>query len=476
MRLLLRTLSILGVLTLSVATVAAQCAYPLPTQEEAIENTANVQARFYNFSTERRCASGAAFTDVAGLDGSSLIQDAREYCIISGRDNGAFDPASTLNRAELAKIIVTAFDIPAKAAVAGSFSDVQPGDWYAGYVQSVKDAGIVAGYPDGTFKPGQAVNRAEATKMLLEAAFYSTDVMKKAVPNMYNALYDQGAKRGVLPLRVRDVNYDQWFVPYVLMGEELEVMSGLMDNMRFSPGAGITRAEALALLMRIRGANMVEKAEVIDQFRRNCENIVKKYTHSIADEHPELNEVSTENFTVPSPSRDRFFGNEDAPLTLVSYEDFLCPYCKRFQSTWKEIAFEYGDQLNVVHRHFPLGSHGDAAVYKARAVECAGMLGSDDDYWSATDSMYRDQSYNQSMEDIMEDVPSSIDRAALEECMNDEATAKLITDSYAEGLAFGVNGTPANYIYDHRYDEVFFVGGAAEASRFKSVIDTLLQY
>lgn len=89
---------------------------------------------------------------------------------VQGNPDGSFQPGRTLNRAEFLKIVlksmpkITVLDSDASAC----FPDVHASDWFSPYVCLAKTRGMISGYPDGTFRPAQTVNYAEALKILCE--------------------------------------------------------------------------------------------------------------------------------------------------------------------------------------------------------------------------------------------------------------------------------------------------------------------
>ncbi len=97
----------------------------------------------------------------------------QERGVIDGYPDGTFKPKQTINRAELLKIVFKGKSdvVP---VLRRCFSDVNPDAWFAPYVCAAKTRGIIKGYPDGTFKPDTPVNFAEAIKMVLSA--YGEDV------------------------------------------------------------------------------------------------------------------------------------------------------------------------------------------------------------------------------------------------------------------------------------------------------------
>src|SRR3989338_1358113 len=80
-------------------------------------------------------------------------------------------------------------------------------------------------------------------------------------------------------------------------------------------------------------------------------------------------------------------GSKDAPVKLVEYSDFECPYCKRHHPTLKQILAEYGDKVSLEYKHFPLSFHPNAQK-AAEASECAGEQGK---FWEFHDAIFEDQ-------------------------------------------------------------------------------------
>jgi micrococcal nuclease len=113
------------------------------------------------------CDNSLEFADIpVGHPYLPAIRWGKDRGVVSGYPDGTFKPETTVNRAEFLKIVLAAKGIDATSGeTAAVFRDVESGAWYAPYVRYAKDSGIIQGYPDGTFKPGQPVNFAEALKM-----------------------------------------------------------------------------------------------------------------------------------------------------------------------------------------------------------------------------------------------------------------------------------------------------------------------
>jgi hypothetical protein len=124
-------------------------------------------------SSSRQSASSAssldsaAFTDVpANHPYAAAIEWAKSRGILQGYPDGTFRPDNSVNRAEFLKIVLTAKEVvTANDDAPLGFSDVDNRAWYARFIRFAKQTGIIQGYPDGTFRPEQSVNFAEALKM-----------------------------------------------------------------------------------------------------------------------------------------------------------------------------------------------------------------------------------------------------------------------------------------------------------------------
>ncbi len=108
---------------------------------------------------------GSFFPDTEGHFFESAIEFVYLRGYVEGYSDGSFRPDSTINRAEFTKIIVNALNLPLDDAES-CFTDVNY-EWFSSYVCAAKRSGIIDGYPDGSFKPGSPVNFVEALKIIL---------------------------------------------------------------------------------------------------------------------------------------------------------------------------------------------------------------------------------------------------------------------------------------------------------------------
>ena len=180
-----------------------------------------------------------------------------------------------------------------------------------------------------------------------------------------------------------------------------------------------------------------------------------------------------------SPERDHIYGNRDAPISLIEYSDFECPYCKRFHSTAKTLVQEYKGKVNWVYRHFPLGFHNPGAQKQAEASECANELGGNDAFWQYADAIYARTRSNGKGFPLANLLPLAkeigLDAEQFQECLDSEKYAARVKEDFAEGSLIGVTGTPATILLHHATGETMLKAGAQPSSAFEEDIARMLK-
>ena len=152
---------------------------------------------------------------------------------------------------------------------------------------------------------------------------------------------------------------------------------------------------------------------------------------------------------VPVTSKDHIQGDPDAPITLVEYGDYECPFCGRAYYVIKELQNQFGSKLRFVFRNFPLIQMHPNAESAAETAEFAGEQGR---FWEMHDGLYENQDrlglplYMEFTE--MLGLPVSGLRQAL---TNHEYLPKIRED-VSGGIRSGVNGTPTFFINGVRHD------------------------
>jgi protein-disulfide isomerase len=141
-------------------------------------------------------------------------------------------------------------------------------------------------------------------------------------------------------------------------------------------------------------------------------------------------------------------GNEDAPITIIEFADFQCPFCQRHaEETYPRLIEQYGDQIRFVYKDFPLSSIHPEAYPSALAAQCAQAQNK---FWEYHDLLYSArlelgrETYLAYAEEL------GLDVAAFTTCLDDQTYAETVQEDYNFGQELGVSSTPT-----------FFVNGVA---------------
>jgi protein-disulfide isomerase len=156
-------------------------------------------------------------------------------------------------------------------------------------------------------------------------------------------------------------------------------------------------------------------------------------------------------------------GKRDAPVTVVEFSDYQCPFCARhFAQTFRAIKSEYIDtgKVRYVFRDFPLESIHPQARKAAEAAHCAGAQGK---YWEMHDMLFRNQ--GALMTDNLKDFARTLglDTDAFNACLDQDKHAETVARHLAAGCAAGVTGTPGFSIGKTSKDDTLnasFIKGA----------------
>jgi protein-disulfide isomerase len=168
---------------------------------------------------------------------------------------------------------------------------------------------------------------------------------------------------------------------------------------------------------------------------------------------------------------DHVRGNRDANVYLITYSDYQCPYCSRFHPTLQQLMDEYGDDIAVVYRHFPLDAIHPQARPAAEASECVADLGGEDAFWKFTDAIFEDQTRLSDLASVASEV--GINRGAFTACTENRKFEDVVEEDYQKGMTAGVTGTPGNFIVN-KNGEVWFVPGAYPYERIQPMVDEAL--
>jgi protein-disulfide isomerase len=160
--------------------------------------------------------------------------------------------------------------------------------------------------------------------------------------------------------------------------------------------------------------------------------------------------------------RDHIRGPDDAPVTLVEYGDFECPFCGQAESVIRELLAEFGDDVRYVWRHLPLNDVHGSAQLAAEAVEAAAAQGS---FWEMYDALlaHQDALTPQGIGQIAQELSLDVDRF-WEELRRHEYAPRVAED-VASADSSGVSGTPTFFINGRRHHGAYDIDTLAAAVR-----------
>ena len=157
------------------------------------------------------------------------------------------------------------------------------------------------------------------------------------------------------------------------------------------------------------------------------------------------------------PSR----GPKDAPVTIVEFSDFECPYCGAAHDTVEQVMSSYAGKVRLVYRQFPLSFHPHAAK-AAEASLCAADQGK---FWEYHEALFKNQK-KLDLPDLKAHASEvGLDANKFGQCLESGDKKKAVDADQQAGLAAGVGGTPAFFING------IFLNGAQPLDEFKKVID-----
>lgn len=161
----------------------------------------------------------------------------------------------------------------------------------------------------------------------------------------------------------------------------------------------------------------------------------------------------------------RVKGDANAPVTIVEFSDFQCPYCKQAESTLQAILAKYGSKVRLAFMDFPLREIHPRAQAAAEAARCAGEQGK---FWEYHDVLYADQAKLDGPALIASARAVKLNEPAFQSCLESGKFKSQIDADLAEGQKAGVSGTPGFFING------VFLSGSQPQAEFEKVIETQL--
>jgi protein-disulfide isomerase len=157
-----------------------------------------------------------------------------------------------------------------------------------------------------------------------------------------------------------------------------------------------------------------------------------------------------------------FKGAEKAPLTVVKFEDFQCPFCKQVQPTFIELLSRYNGKVRLVHKDLPLESIHPQARQAAEAARCAYEQGK---FWEYHDKLYANspKASGDDLKSYAKEVGLNVD--LFDRCFTGGKYKAVVQQDLNEGVQLGLTGTPTIFINGRE------ISGNQSLEAFEAIID-----
>ncbi len=137
-------------------------------------------------------------------------------------------------------------------------------------------------------------------------------------------------------------------------------------------------------------------------------------------------------------------GSEKAPVQIVEFADYECPYCQKVSGDLNRIREQFGDQVSVVYKDFPLPMH-PLAARAAEAARCAGEQG---EFWQFHDALFQNKKLQ--IPDLKQEARDlKLDGARFDQCLDSGEQIATVKKDAQEGQRLGLLGTPSFFVNGH---------------------------
>jgi protein-disulfide isomerase len=169
------------------------------------------------------------------------------------------------------------------------------------------------------------------------------------------------------------------------------------------------------------------------------------------------------SLATPVNENDHVLGPADAPVTLVEYGDFQCPYCRAAHFYLKNVLATMGDEMRFVFRHMPLTQVHPMAQLAAEAAEAAGAQGK---FWPMHDAIYENQDLLSPALLVRLAQRLGLDMQRFTDDVESHRFVAKIKEDFMSAVRSGAAGTPTFFINGEKYEGSFDDESLIEALRF----------
>jgi protein-disulfide isomerase len=215
---------------------------------------------------------------------------------------------------------------------------------------------------------------------------------------------------------------------------------------------------------RVGASTVSDLKESITEFitrNRDAQNVAALIEELKAAGPPVTVALDPPRTEVAVEAHDPARGPADAPITIVEFSEYQCPFCARVNPTLKQIEEKYAGKVRLVFKDFPLPNHAQAP----KAAEAAHCAGEQDKYWPLHDRLFANQQQLQVPELKAHAATVGLDQAAFDQCLDSGKHAANVQADIDLGSSLGVQSTPTLFINGR------VVTGAQPIGVFTSIID-----
>jgi len=156
-------------------------------------------------------------------------------------------------------------------------------------------------------------------------------------------------------------------------------------------------------------------------------------------------------------------GRSDAPVQVVEFADYQCPYCQRVNPDLNKLLDEYAGKVSIVYRDFPLPMH----PYAEKAAEAARCAGEQGKFWEYHNALFHDKKFEPA--DLKQQATTlHLDAAKFGQCLDSSQEAANVKKDQEEGTKLGLSGTPSFFFNGH------FISGALDYTTLHQMVEQQL--
>ncbi len=204
------------------------------------------------------------------------------------------------------------------------------------------------------------------------------------------------------------------------------------------------------------------KPQIVEYLKAEKAQVRRQaFIQELKTKYKTVDKLKAPTVEVATAGRPERGGGAKAPVTIVEFSDYQCPFCKRGEESVQKVFETYGDKVRIVFRNYPLPFH-ERARPAAEASLCANAQGK---FWEYNKKLFANQNAlgDDNLKAYAKDL--GLDTAKFDECYAKKPYSADIDKDLADGVMAGVNGTPAFFINGRS------ISGAQPFEKFKEIID-----